>query len=101
MLKDQELIQSYGLSDYATLTGAVANTELMDYFHSHDVYLNTTAYESFGLAVFEAAACGIPIISTRVGELPYLWNDKQNILFSNKQNGDSFAKAISTLFKDR
>ncbi|MDB4790977.1 glycosyltransferase family 4 protein, partial [Akkermansiaceae bacterium] len=99
--KIQEMISKYNLSDFVQFTGPVENTELYTYFHSHDVYLNTTAHESFGLAVFEAASCGLPIVSTRVGELPFIWTDGENIIFCSEQTGESFAQAIDLLFSDR
>ena len=97
----QKMIKQYDLSNFIDLTGPVPNTELYPYFHTHDVYLNTTAHESFGLAVFEAAACGIPIVSTRVGELPYIWQDQESILFAQQQNGEAFSDAIGLLFNER
>ncbi len=97
----QGLIDRLGISERIEIIGPVQNEELYRYFHSHDVYLNTTAYESFGLAILEAASCGIPIISTEVGELPHMWQDKRSIIFVQEQSGKIFAEAIGDLFEDR
>lgn len=88
-------IDKYALSDNINIIGPIANTELPVFFQNHAVYLNTTKYESFGVAIVEAAACGIPIVSTEVGEIPFMWKDKDNILFAS--NSDEFSKSISTL----
>ena len=97
----KELVGTHDLTDWVTFTGPVPNTELKDFFHSHDVYLNTTTYESFGQAVFEAAACGIPIVSTKVGELPFVWKNEEDIIFCEQQTGASLCDAILRVFDDR
>ena len=37
------------------------------YYQGADIYLCCSNYEAFSLALLEAAACGLPIVSTRVG----------------------------------
>lgn len=94
------LAKKLGIEDRLDIKGPIPNDKLYEQYHSHDIFLNTTAYESFGMAVFEAAACGIPIVSTKVGELPYIWEDRVNIMFAIEQNGDAFAEAIETFLKN-
>jgi len=97
----REMIRRYVLEDCVCITGPVPNEDLFNYYQTHDVYLNTTAYESFGVAVFEAASSGIPMVSTEVGELPYIWNDCENIKFTAGHSGQDFANAVDELFEDR
>lgn len=91
------LTEQLGLNDAVTFTGPVANTRLKEYYQTHSVYLNTTSYESFGVAVIEAASCGIPVVSTAVGEIPYLWEHENNMLLVNSISEHDFAKEISKL----
>ena len=65
------------------------------------MYLNTTQYESFGVALLEAAACGIPIVSTSVGEIPLIWTNEENILLADHISEDELATFIIRLFRDR
>lgn len=97
----KELINRLGLQDVVFIIGPVPNEQLFRYFHSHSVYLNTTSYESFGVAVMEAAACGIPIVSTKVGEIPYLWTDEEEILMVSGFEPEHFAKQVLRLFKNK
>jgi glycosyltransferase involved in cell wall biosynthesis len=97
----RDLIGRLDLGDCVEITGPIPNEKLHEYFSTHDVYLNTTAYESFGLAVFEAASCGIPIVSTCVGELPFIWKDYRNIIFVKNQSGGAFADTVCELFENR
>lgn len=84
----KELVTKYHLESQVTFTGKIPNEELPSLYHSHSVYLNTTAYESFGVAVLEAAACGIPVVSTRVGEIPFLWKEDNEIMMCDANDKD-------------
>lgn len=93
-----KLINEKKLEKHIQILGPVPNNTLYKYYQTHAVFLNTTSYESFGVAVMEAAACGIPIVSSKVGEIPYLWSHNHNILLVDALNSDSFAKSVITLF---
>jgi glycosyltransferase involved in cell wall biosynthesis len=62
--------------------------------------LNTTTYESFGNCVVEAASCGIPIVSNKVGELPFIWEDESSICFFKNNNPDELAKNVIRILND-
>ncbi|MBL7764906.1 MAG: glycosyltransferase family 4 protein [Chitinophagaceae bacterium] len=94
------LINSLNLNEAIDIPGPVPNEELFRYFQTHEVYLNTTSYESFGVAVVEAASCGIPIVSTNVGEIPYIWQHEKNILLVQDFQPESFAKQIDRILVD-
>jgi glycosyltransferase involved in cell wall biosynthesis len=94
------LANELGLSNDVFFIGSIPNNELYNYYQTHAVYLNTTSYESFGVAVVEAASCGIPIISNKVGEIPYLWEDKVNILMVENNNINEFIDCVSALFEN-
>lgn len=88
------------LTERVKLVGPVKNDELFTYYQSHAVYLNTTSYESFGVAVVEAACCGVPVVSFSVGEIPFLWKDEENILLANHLDVDAMASQVIRIFKD-
>lgn len=95
------LIKELGIQEKIKLTGRVENAKLPEFYHSHEVYLNTTQYESFGVALLEAAACGIPIVSTSVGEIPLIWTNEENILLADHISEDELATSIIRLFRNR
>lgn len=96
----KELVKELDLEDSVDFIGPVANEKLVSYYQSHAVYLNTTSYESFGAAVVEAAATALPIVSTKVGELPYLWKHNENIMFSPEIEANSFASEVADLLNN-
>jgi glycosyltransferase involved in cell wall biosynthesis len=79
----KDMVKELDLEEYIEFKGKVSNEQLYKYYQTHTVYLNTTEYESFGVAVLEAASCGIPIVSTRVGEIPYMWEEGKEMLMSD------------------
>jgi L-malate glycosyltransferase len=80
--------------------GAIPNNELYQFYQTHSVYINTTSYESFGVALVEAASCGIPIVSTAVGEIPLLWSHKKNVLLVDSFESKVFAKHVIDLLQN-
>lgn len=100
-LKDVlRLIKDLGLEKVVSITGPILNSLLYPYYNKHAVYLNTTTYESFGVALVEAAACGIPIVSSKVGEIPYLWEHDKNILMVDDFTAERFSKEVMKVFSN-
>lgn len=95
------LAEQLQVQDQISFLGPVPNENLYQHYHAHDVFLNTTSYESFGLAVVEAASCGIPIVSSKVGELPLIWEEGEDILFAEKLEAKAFADQVIRLLENR
>lgn len=93
------LIQSKGLQDNVIILGYISNDLLYKYYQTHQIFLTTTRYESFGVAIIEAASCGIPCVSTKVGEIPYLWQDGYDMILCERDAAD-FANKIGELFEN-
>lgn len=45
-------------------------SQLVDFYRAADVLLLASNYEGMPISVLEAMGCGLPIVSTRVGEVP-------------------------------
>jgi glycosyltransferase involved in cell wall biosynthesis len=48
----------------------------------------------------EAAAMGVPIVATTVGEIPNLWTDGLDALLVTREQPDALADAITMLVRD-
>jgi len=97
----EEFIKKYGLSQQVFILKPVNNSELKNYLSTHSVFLNTTRYESFGMGVLEAMACGIPVVSASVGEIPYLWSNRVTAMLVSDDSAVSFSQAIEQLFDEQ
>jgi len=66
-----------------------------------DVYVQPSLTETTSLTVLEAMACGLPVVSSRVGFIKYYIKDHENgLLFDNQSPYDLFLK-IKLLHDDR
>jgi glycosyltransferase involved in cell wall biosynthesis len=96
-----KLAKELNINESVNLIGFVPNNNLVNYLHEHDLFVNTTNYESFGVSLMEAASTGIPIVSTDVGEIPYIWKNNENILLSKVNDKEDLSVKIVSLFRDQ
>lgn len=73
-----QFIAEKGICKNVTFAGNVERDEIVDYYSAADVFITTSKYESFGLAVLEAMSCSLPLIVSSTGWLPRLIKDKEN-----------------------
>ncbi len=97
----KELIKSLDIENAITITGPIPNHELNNYYKSHQIFLTTTSYESFGVALVEAASSGIPMVSTRVGEIPFMWREGEEMLMAKDGNQQEFNQQVENLLKNQ
>ena len=76
------------------MPGKILKREVPRILSDYDVFLNTTRAESFGISVVEAAALGLCIVTTNVGELPYIWEHEKNALLVPPDDPQAMANAI-------
>ncbi len=92
----EKLIESLGVKERIQVSTKV--DDILDRFQHYNIYLNTSLSETFGLAVGEAMALGLPVIASNIPALKYLVGDA-GILVSPKDI-DAIAENITKLAKD-
>jgi glycosyltransferase involved in cell wall biosynthesis len=93
-------IRNHNLNKNIRVIGSVPKKAVPIELSNHDIYLNTTSYESFGVAVMEAAATGLCIVSTDVGELTHLWKSEQSAMLVAPNSPKEIANAIRRLLTE-
>ncbi|KAJ2354926.1 Phosphatidylinositol N-acetylglucosaminyltransferase GPI3 subunit, partial [Coemansia sp. RSA 2618] len=66
----EQMREQHMLQDRVELLGAVQAADVRAVLVRGDVFLNTSLTEAFCIAIVEAAACGLLVVSTRVGGIP-------------------------------
>jgi glycosyltransferase involved in cell wall biosynthesis len=62
--------------------------EMLELYHSLDVYVCASRSEGTPNPCLEAAACGLPVVTTRVGNMPELIRDGESGLFVERNVAD-------------
>ncbi|HKN19308.1 MAG TPA: glycosyltransferase family 4 protein [Dissulfurispiraceae bacterium] len=99
--KLEALAKESNISDSVVFLGRMQNSELPLYYSLADIAVfPSVADETFGISIAEAMACGVPVVSTKVGGIPEVVAEGTGILVPPK-DGHSLAEAIESLLTDR
>lgn len=73
-------IATLGLEDRVSLAGDLDGPALEACYDGSDVFVLATRQETYGMAVAEAVAHGLPVVATRTGAIPALLADGAGLL---------------------
>lgn len=68
----QHLAKELGLGACVQFTGRLDTSEIVSLYNQADVALNPSRADNMPNSILEALACGVPVVSTDVGGVPYL-----------------------------
>jgi glycosyltransferase involved in cell wall biosynthesis len=94
------LAQRLKLLNHLCLPGGVPKTEVPTWLARGDIFLNTTNADNAPVSVLEAMACGLPVVSTNVGGLPYLLEHERDALLVPPKDGIAMTAAVRRLLTD-
>lgn len=75
----------------------VAHATLVKHYQAADVVLMPSRSETFGLVAAEAQACGIPVVASNTGGLPYVVKASETGLLVDGHDPRSFAAAVRAI----
>jgi glycosyltransferase involved in cell wall biosynthesis len=81
-------------------TGKLSKEEWTALSKEYNVFINTTHFDNTPISVIEAMALGMPIISTNVGGIPFLINDKESGLLVNDNDSQAMIDAVKLIFNE-
>ncbi len=93
------LIREQGLGEHVTLPGRCDKAAVPGWLQRGDIFLNTTDVDNTPISVMEAMACGLPVVSTNVGGLPYLLEDERDALLVPQNDPVAMAAAVRRLIE--
>ena len=80
-----------------TFTGRLSKQDWISLSTEYDIFINTTNFDNTPVSLIEAMALGMPIVSTNVGGIPYLINDKEDGLLVKPNSKADMIQAIENL----
>lgn len=71
------LVKELNIEDKVFFHGSISRNEVFKLMKSCDIFALTSDYETFGVVLIEAMACGLPVISTKCGGPESIIKSKQ------------------------
>ena len=97
---EQEVTQ-LNLQDHVRFFGYIPEAETVDFYvNSTLLVFPTYHYEGFPMVIFNAAAAGLPIITTRIRAAADYLKEPDNCLWVEPQDPELLAKRISAVLGD-
>ena len=88
-------IRGSGLSDRIRMMGARNSGFIAELHRAADVFVLSSRYEGMPIALLEAVATGLPVASTRVGEVPRVVRAGANGCIAEERTAPALAAAIA------
>ena len=76
----RDLVRQLQLTEYVTFAGEADAAVIARHYDAADVFVLPTLYEGYGMAVAEALARGLPIVSTTTGAIPEIVPEHAGVL---------------------
>jgi glycosyltransferase involved in cell wall biosynthesis len=96
----QREAQQAGLADAVDFVGFVTREAKGRQFDAADVFLTTNRIDNMPVAVVEACAAGLPVVSTNVGGIPDLLTQEETGLLVEDNDDAAMAQAIQRLLTE-
>ncbi|MEO9571685.1 MAG: glycosyltransferase family 4 protein [Polaribacter sp.] len=91
------LVANLKLEDSVEFTDVLFKEEWHQKSIDFDIFINTTNFDNTPVSVMEAMALGLPVVTTNVGGIPFLVDDKIDGLLVSKSNVEEMTNAIISL----
>ncbi|MFC1853553.1 glycosyltransferase [candidate division CSSED10-310 bacterium] len=101
LIKAQQKIDSLKLNHKITLPGWVSGKQKHDLFETAHIFVLPSYNEGLPMAVLEAMAMGLPVISTPVGGISELISSGQHGILVAPGNVELLSKALQELIENR
>lgn len=93
--------KALGLGGRVVFTGVRGPAEVADLLQLADAFLLSSAYEGMPMCVLEALGCGIPVVTTTVGEVERVVHHGINGQVVQGHSPEAFARAVLELLSKR
>lgn len=92
----KNMAKGFGIEENCKFYGEISRNEIADFYSNLNLFVLPSRYETFGIVLIEAMACGIPVIATRCGGPQEIVTQSTGMLIE-KDNPEELAKAIISM----
>lgn len=93
-------VSKMGLAAPVTFSGGIKKSDVPTWLEKGDIFLNTTNFDNSPVSVIEAMACGLCVVTTNVGGIPYLLTHEHDALLVPPSDPQAVADAVRRLLMD-
>ncbi|MCA1557111.1 MAG: glycosyltransferase family 4 protein, partial [Acidobacteria bacterium] len=80
--------------------GRVEPARMPELYDAADIYLNSPDIDNMPGSIIEAYACGIPVVTTNAGGIPYIVKDGETGLMVERNDHEAMARAAIRLLEE-
>ena len=95
----RKLAAGLGISEAVSFLGDVKNEDMPRIYAQADFFVNSSSVDNAPMAILEAFACGLPVVSTRAGGIPYLVEDGRTGLLVGVNDHEALAESVLSLVR--
>ena len=102
-LADEETVRrsfASDMQDRVSVVPQVRHERLVEHYREADLFVFPSLIDGFGLALLEAMATGLPIVTTPAGWAQDVLADGQSALFVPKRDPEAIVRAVERLVGD-
>ncbi len=96
----ERLVDDLSLRDAVTFTGQVPPERMAQLYDEADVYLNAPSIDNMPGSILEAFACGLPVVTTDAGGIPFVVEHERNGLMVACDDDEALAREALRLFSE-
>ncbi len=91
----EERIRELGMAENVVLAGSVPPKVVANHLQASDMLVLSSVYEGMPICMLEAMGCGLPVVSTDVGEVRRIISSGVNGVISKDRTKKELARAIA------
>lgn len=96
----EQLAADLGIADAVTFTGRIDNDQMTALYASADVMLNPSTIDNMPISILEAFASGVPVVSTRVGGVPFVAEHGRTAFLVEARDYRAMAQSVLRLMQE-
>jgi glycosyltransferase involved in cell wall biosynthesis len=93
-------VRKHKLEKHVRFVGGLPHAELVATYQNASLVVNPSLSESFGIAIVEGMACGIPVVGTRVGGMLETIRDGETGFLVEPEQPELLAAAMARVLED-